>query len=163
MGLFSASSSWNSETRTQDLYSLYEPEVVYSTIPVGTLDYNYKLLSFMKVGAQVSAANIQRITTYRMENKLGRSDDMHLLYFLPQVKFCPPSPRHFRPYAKIAFGARFNLSPDDLAPESINPVTFAWDITPFGFEWGGNFVYGNAELCWGNVVRGVRLGIGFRF
>ena len=42
-------------------------------------------------------------------------------------------------------------------------VRFAWDITPIGFEWGGNTVFGMAELCVGNVLMGGRVGVGFRF
>jgi hypothetical protein len=43
------------------------------------------------------------------------------------------------------------------------PVTFAWDIAPIGFEWGSNTVYAIFEASFGNVITGMRFGIGYRF
>ena len=82
-----------------------------------------------------------------------------MLAFLPQVKFFIPSPRHFRLYAKAAAGINLNIG-DTIVGE---PLSFAWDIVPIGFEWGGQFIFGIAEVSLGNVITGVRIGVGFRF
>jgi len=160
VGFFGAdltmSAPYTSSVRPE-LSVLYEPQVQNTVSPTITLGYNFKLLSFLKLGGQFSYSGYYRTTTYLIDNKVTRGERVDYLYALPEVKFCIPGAEHFRLYAKLAAGARFRLQEgDDL-------IDFAWDVTPIGFEWGGKTVYGNFEVCWGNVVKGARLGIGYRF
>lgn len=144
-----------------DLYDLYEPHFRVDSGPVVTADYKFALNSIVKVGAQL---NYGGVTGYRWYN-LGRRESepyaISMISLLPQVKLCIPGPRHFRLYGKVAAGVQysFNTKGDVVT----NPVRFAWDIVPIGAEWGGQRVYGTAEFCYGNVVKGGRIGMGFRF
>ncbi len=160
VGFFGADLTMSAASSSYDrpeLSVLYEPHVQNSVTPVITLGYNYKLLGFLKLGGQISYAGYYRTTTYLIDGRVTRGERVDNLYALPEVKFCIPSAEHFRLYAKLAAGARFRLQGGK------EPVAFAWDITPIGFEWAGKTVYGNCEFCWGNVVKGARLGIGYRF
>ena len=65
----------------------------------------------------------------------------------------------FRLYAKVAVGMMLNIG----HYYTQDPVVFAWDVVPIGCEWGGQRVYGTAELAYGSVIKGGRIGIGFRF
>lgn len=157
LGIVHANASQDSQSNAHDLYYLYTPEEHFSVEPVFTLDYNYKLLSFLKLGAQFSYTQVTHRIYYRMDSKVGVREKLNLLYLLPQVKFCIPGTAHFRPYAKVAAGIQYS------ANQQAQPVSFAWEVVPIGFEWGGNFVYGTADLCYGTVVKGMHIGIGFRF
>lgn len=157
LGILHEESGQDSPSDSRDLYYLYTPDEYFSMAPVVTLDYNYKLLSFLKLGAQFSYTQVTHRVYYRMENQINTRENLDMLYLLPQVKFCIPGTAHFRPFAKLAAGVQYTVN------QQAQPVSFAWEVVPIGFEWGGNFVYGTLDLCYGTVVKGVHLGIGFRF
>lgn len=148
-----------SSARHQDLYSIYEPYYTVSSGPSFTLDANRRLLPWLGVGIQGNYSYMSGIKKYHIGNIPKREFSQTMLAFLPQVKFFIPSPRHFRLYAKAAAGINLNIG-ETIVGE---PVSFAWDIVPIGFEWGGQFVFGIAEVSLGNVITGARIGLGFRF
>lgn len=136
-----------------DLYALYEPQTSVSTGPVLTLDYNYSIMKWLSVGAQFHYNHLKVRTVERIDNSYEyHSRDM--FSFLPEVKLRIPSPAHFRLYGKAAIGVSF-------APHFA--TRFAYDLVPIGCEWAGQRVYGTAELVYGSLVKGGRIGIGFRF
>ena len=145
-----------------DLYDLYEPHYDLSSGPVMALDYHFKLNKVVYLGAEFDWSNVQGRSYYNIGGQQGQKFRTNVFTFMPQVKLRIPGPAHFRLYGKAGAGIRF-VATDLQELKKASPVRFAWDITPLGFEWGGNTVYGMAELCVGNVLTGGRLGIGFRF
>ena len=142
-----------------DLADLYEPHYYMKSGPVLVVCYHYGLNSWLRLGAQTSLSSVSGTVSYRMGNRSRSQFKQTMIDILPEAKLMIPSARHFRLYGKVAAGVQVNLG--ELMSEG--PVTFAWDITPIGAEWGGQRVYGNVEFCWGNVIRGIRIGMGFRF
>ncbi|MCR5002936.1 MAG: hypothetical protein K5984_01060 [Bacteroidales bacterium] len=157
------------ECYDNDLYSLYSAHYSVESGPVLSLNANYVLNRFVRVGAQANWTYLSGTFWYTTPNSLNGTDFKNQLFsVLPQVKLMIPSPDHFRLYGKFAAGVRF-ASGDTRSDTGYseypikNPVDFAWQITPIGFEWGGHRVYGNAELCYGSILRGAMIGMGFRF
>jgi hypothetical protein len=136
-----------------DLYALYEPQTQISTGPVYTLDYNYAVLKWLSVGVQFHYSNLNVRTRTRIDSSYDAYQSS-MFSFLPEVKLRIPSSAHFRLYGKAAAGMYFV---PQMAPR------FAYDLVPIGCEWAGQRVYGTAELVYGNVVKGGRIGVGFRF
>lgn len=155
---FTVMNNNNGASRT-DLYSLYEPSYSVTCGPTLALDYNRRLMNWFGVGVQTNYSQLSGTIRYRMGNKQARQFRQHMIAVLPQVKFFIPSPEHFRMYTKLAAGVNFNAGDSVFSA----PLTIAWDVVPFGCEWGGQFVYGTAEICVGNVITGVKIGLGFRF
>lgn len=145
---------------TDDLADLYEPHYSIKSGPVVTMNYHYIVNSWFRVGAQVNWGVLSGTFRYELSNRPAESFSQHMLSVLPQVKLCIPGARHFRLYGKLAAGAQFNLG---KLMTGTRPVDFAWDIVPIGAEWGGGRIYGNAEICYGSVIKGGRIGMGFRF
>ncbi|MBR5403699.1 MAG: hypothetical protein IK113_05705 [Bacteroidales bacterium] len=143
----------------RDLYSIYEPYYTVNSGPSFTLDVNRRILPWLGAGLQANYSYMSGEKKYNIGNAPKKEFSQTMLAFLPQVKFFIPSPRHFRLYAKAAAGINLNLG-ETIVGE---PISFAWDIVPIGFEWGGQFIYGTAEFCAGNVITGARVGLGFRF
>lgn len=143
----------------RDLYSIYEPYYTVHSGPSYTLDVNRRIFPWLGAGLQANYSYMSGTKMYNIGNAPKREFRQTMLAFLPQVKFFIPSPRHFRLYAKAAAGIGLNLGETIVG----TPVDFAWDIVPIGVEWGGQFIYGTAEVSLGNVITGVRIGIGFRF
>lgn len=138
---------------SMDLYALYEQQTRISTGAVATLEYNYALLKWLSVGAQFHYGRL-KINTWTRISSHSESYIRDMFCFLPEVKLRIPSPAHFRLYGKVAIGI------------SITPrfeTNFAYDLVPLGCEWGGQRIYGTAELVFGNVIKGGRIGIGYRF
>jgi len=142
-----------SQDMPMDLYSLYEPMYRVSTGPVFTLDYNYSVLKWLSVGAQLHYGQIT-VNTYKRIEGSSNTAKRDMFCLLPQAKLRIPSPAHFRMYGRLAAGISYTPSLG---------VGFAYDIVPFGMEWGGQRVYGTAELVYGNVIKGGRIGMGIRF
>ena len=142
-----------------DLYSIYEPYYSIESGPSVTLDFNRRLLSWLAVGFQSNYSYMGGYKQYRIGNAPTREFSQHMLALLPQAKFFIPSTEHFRLYARAGAGINLNIGDTIVGA----PLSFAWDIAPIGCEWGGQFVYGTAEFCVGNVITGARIGIGFRF
>lgn len=142
-----------------DLADLYEPHYYMKSSPVATLCYHYFINRWLRVGAQANLSYLSGSITYRMGNKPEQKFSQTSVSFLPQAKFCLPGSPYFRLYGKVAAGVQVNLG------KLLNPsvMEFAWDVVPIGAEWGGKRVYGNAEFCFGSVICGGRVGIGFRF
>ena len=162
MGFMNATYTSLDQTRGtshKDLYSIYEPYYTVNSGPSLTLDVNRRLLPWLGVGIQGNYSYMSGVKKYNIGNAPKREFSQTMLAFLPQVKFFIPSPRHFRLYAKAAAGINLNIG-DTIVGE---PLSFAWDIVPIGFEWGGQFIFGIAEVSLGNVITGVRIGVGFRF
>ena len=137
-----------------DLFDIYEPQYRYETGPVLTLSYGYSPLRWLSVGAQMNYGNVKVRKWRVIDSAENQNYNMETFSLLPQVKFRIPSAKHFRLYAKLAAGARYIPG---------QGTSLAYDIVPIGFEWAGQFFYGTAELANGNIVRGGRIGIGFRF
>ena len=138
---------------SSDLYALYEPQTQISTGPVFTLDYNYAVLKWLSVGAQLHYNSLEVRTLTRIDSNYD-TYMRNMFSFLPEVKMRIPSSAHFRLYGKVALGI-------SVAPKYA--TRFAYDLVPIGCEWAGQRVYGTAELVYGSVVKGGRIGIGFRF
>ena len=138
---------------SSDLYALYEPQTHVTTGPVFTLDYNYAVLKWLSVGAQFHYNNLYVNTMTRIDSSY-ESYHRDMFSFLPEVKLRIPSSAHFLLYGKVAMGVSF---------ASQFGARFAYDLVPIGCEWAGQRVYGTAELVYGSVVKGGRIGIGFRF
>lgn len=136
-----------------DLYALYEPRTSVSTGPVLTFDYNYAILNWLSVGAQIHYNHLN-VRTVKWIDGVYDSYSRNMFSFLPEVKLRIPSSAHFRLYGKAALGVSF---------ASQFGARFAYDLVPIGCEWAGQRVYGTAELVYGSVVKGGRIGIGFRF
>lgn len=147
-----------SEDSSNDLWDLYEPHYSLKSGPVLTVDYHYILNSFLRVGGQVSYGSLSGKRWYKLGNRPEETIDHSALSVLPELKACIPGSSHFRLYGKAAAGLQYRSG--SLAA---HPLGFAWEIVPIGAEWGGHRVYGNAEACWGSVIRGGRIGIGFSF
>ncbi len=145
---------YNTDQNTaMDLYSLYEPMYNVTTGPVLTVDYNYSVLKWLSVGAQLHYSQITVNSYTRIEGS-SNTAKRNIFCFLPEAKLRIPSPAHFRMYGRLAAGISYTPSLG---------VRFAYDIVPFGIEWGGQRVYGTAEVVYGNVIKGGRIGMGFRF
>jgi len=155
-GLFVA--GLDSSEHEDDLYDLYEPHYSLKSGPVLTLNYHYFLNPYLGLGAQFSYGAMSGSRWYKIGNKPAGDVGIRSLSLLPELKACIPGPSHFRLYGKAAVGLSYRSGP--LAE---SPVGLAWEFVPLGAEWGGHKVYGNAELCWGSVVIGGRIGLGFRF
>ena len=149
----------NVDQHVGDLYDIYEPHYSVKSGPVFTVNYHYILKDWLRVGAQANVGAVKGKIWYRLGNKPDQEYNQTMLSVLPQVKLCIPGMRHFRLYGKVAAGVQFNMG----TRISESPVEFAWDVVPIGAEWGGRRIYGNAELCYGSVIKGGRIGIGFRF
>lgn len=151
-----------SESNYLELYELYEPHYNAEGGDVVTLDYNFKLNKVVHIGAQLDYSHVRGRSWYSIGGQQGQQFSTNIFSFLPQVKLRIPGSPHFRLYGKAAAGINILVTDLEIRKKS-SPVRFAWEIVPFGFEWGGNRVYGMAEVCVGNVLLGGRLGIGFRF
>lgn len=138
---------------SSDLYGLYEPQTSVRTGPVYTLDYNYAVLDWVSVGLQFhyNHLNVSTLTRIDYSYNYYKSD---MFSFLPEVKLRIPSSRHFRLYGRAAMGISF---------ASQYGSRFAYDLVPIGCEWAGQRVYGTAEVVFGSLIKGGRIGIGFRF
>lgn len=143
----------------RDLYSIYEPYYSVTSGPSITLDANRRILPWLGAGLQANYSYMTGSKMYNIGNAPRQEFRQTMLAFLPQVKFFIPSPRHFRLYAKAGAGINLNIGETIVGA----PVDFAWDIVPIGCEWGGQVVYGLAEVSLGNVIMGLRIGLGFRF
>lgn len=145
---------------TGDLCDIYEPHYSYKSSPVVTVTYHYLLKDWLRVGAQTNWGLVAGRVWYEMGNRPTQNFKQSTLSLLPEVKLCVPGRRHFRLYAKAAAGLQLNLG---QRMAGAGPVGFAWDVVPIGAEWGGFRFYGNAEVSLGSVLRGGRIGIGYRF
>ncbi len=144
-----------SRDNSMDLYAIYKEQYTLTSGPVFTLEYNYKLRSWLSAGMQVNYSQLTGTVFTRIDDQVTNEYTRNFFYILPEAKFRVPLPwRHFRLYGKVAAGIR-------LEPSA--PVTFAYDLVPIGIEWGGQRVYGTAELSLGSVIMGGRIGMGFRF
>ena len=146
---------------TMDLYGLYETQVQYIQSGPGlTLEYNYALLNWLVLGGQFNYHRVLWDQYSRVGgNRANYTNTKNKVALLPQAKFRIPGMKRFRLYAKVAAGMNLNIG-ETIVGE---PFSFAWDIVPIGFEWGGQVVFGIAEVSLGNVITGVRIGLGFRF
>lgn len=149
----------NQSDYTIDLYSMYEPRYSVNTeIPVLTLDYAVDLNRWLRLGVEMNYAEVRGSVSYMLGNRPRVDFDKYKIAALPELRLRIPSPRHFRLYSKAAAGAMVTLG-----KHQDPPVRFAYNLVPIGVEWGGQKVYGLAEFCWGNVIRGGRVGLGFCF
>ena len=149
----------SSRGSTTDLYALYEPQTtVQSDMAVYSLDYMYSLNKWIRLGAQMDIAYIKGKSWYKLGNKPANYFEKNMLYALPQFQCMVPGLKHLRPYGRLALGVQVNIGSYKDAP-----VRFAYDIVPLGIEWGGQRIYGTAELAYGSIIQGVRIGIGCRF
>ena len=144
-----------------DLYGLYETQVQYIQSGPGlTLEYNYALLNWLVLGGQFNYHRVMWDQYSKVGcNHANYTNTKNKVALLPQAKFRIPGMKRFRLYAKVAVGMMLNIG----HYYTQDPVVFAWDVVPIGCEWGGQRVYGTAELAYGSVIKGGRIGIGFRF
>lgn len=148
----------NSSEFSNDLWDLYEPHYSITSGPVFTINYHFVFNKFFRFGGQLSYGFLSGHQWHKLGNKPAEHFNLSSLYLLPEVKACIPCTRHFRPYCKASVGIEYRSGSQPL-----NPWRFAWEVAPIGAEWGGQIVYGNAELCWGSIIKGGRIGVGFRF
>lgn len=142
-----------------DLYTMYEPQYVMNTeVPVFTLDYAVDMGRWFRLGLEMNYAELRGSVSYMLGNRPRMDFEKYILTALPELRLRIPSPRHFRLYCKAAAGVMVTMG-----KHQDPPVRFAYDLVPIGAEWGGQKIYGLGELCWGNVIRGGRIGLGFRF
>lgn len=89
----------------------------------------------------------------------GDVDRFSQWYFavMPLVHFMALDRPHFKVYGKLAAGGQLSVG-------SFEKTTFrpAWQIVPVGLQWGGEKIFGLAELGYGNVYL-VRIGMGIRW
>ena len=142
-----------------DLYYMYEPHYQIDSGPTLTIEYNYEVLPWLQLGVQTNYAHLYITAWYNVNGyKAEPKQAKNIFSVLPEAKFRIPGARHFRLYGKAAAGVMVNVG-----NYKGDAVGFAWDLVPIGCEWGGQRVYGTAELCYGNIIQGGRIGIGFRF
>jgi len=143
-----------------DLYSIYEPS--YGNLrgfSCLTVSYSHKLLPWLGVGGIIGGTYFSGFAQYKTQHNSTVAFEQVSLQLLPQAKFFIPSPKHFRLYGKAGVGINFTVGTSKIS----EPVRFAWEVVPIGFEWGGNVVFGTAEFCAGSIMCGARIGIGVRF
>ena len=76
---------------------------------------------------------------------------------MPLVQLVAIDGPHFKFYGKLAAGGQ--LSVGDFEKTTLRP---AWQIVPVGLQWGGEKIFGLAEMGYGNVYL-VRVGMGIRW
>lgn len=141
-----------------DLASLYEPHVRAEGAPLIGADYAYAVLPWLKLGGTLDYTYLLGETYEAFRNKATGKYERYIVYLMPQAKVFALDIPHFKMYAKVATGLELNLGNADVPV-----VNFAWSVTPLGMQWAGDRVYGTLELTNGNVLRGIRLGVGLRF
>lgn len=141
-----------------DLASIYEPRVQAEGMPLFGVDYAYAVLRWLKLGGEMDFTHIHGLTRELYRNTVVNEFSRYAVYLMPQAKVFAVDIPHFKVYAKLALGMNLNLG-----TALVDPVQLAWSVTPLGLQWAGDRVFGTLELTNGNVLQGVRLGVGFRF
>lgn len=151
---YSTSYGWGA-----DLYSLYEPGIRVQGGPVYSLGYTYSLRSWLRVGAEASLGVLwvdQRQARAWGNNEYDSTWE-RLYTVMPLVHLVALDRPHFKIYGKIAAGVR--LSDGKYIGTKFFP---ALAVMPLGLQWGGERVFGLAELGFGNIYH-ARIGVGFRW
>ena len=152
--VYSTSYGWGA-----DLYSLYEPGIRVSAGPVYSLGYTYSLRSWLRLGAEASLGVLWVDQRQARAWGNGEYDSTweRLYTVMPLVHLVALDRPHFKIYGKIAAGVR--LSDGKYIGTKFFP---ALAVMPIGLQWGGERVFGLAELGFGNVYH-ARIGVGFRW
>lgn len=147
-------------TSKPDLYDIYEPSFTSVRFsPALTLEYNYNFLKWIKGG--VSASYLMMWGKEVAAGKRTGTGRVHALSFVPHVKFNAINNPHFKLYGGLGCGPAMFIVNDSAG--SYTQFKFAYEIVPIGVEFAGETVYGTSEVTLGNMMLGLRLGIGFRF
>lgn len=142
-----------------DLCSLYEPGERVDVGPVFSLGYTYSPRGWLRVGAEASLGFIWADKAQARAWGKGEviSSWQRLYTVMPLVHFVALDKPHFKVYGKLAAGGQ--LSVGNFEGTKFRP---AFEVVPLGLQWGGERIFGLAELGYGNVYIG-RLGIGIRW
>ncbi len=142
----------------EDLMDMYEPHYALNCGPVLTVTYHYTFNSWLSVGSQFSYGSMDGEIWLKLGSKQDEDFRKETYSLLPEAKFRYCGKGHLRLYGKTAIGLKYSTG-----THVDKPLGFAWEVTPAGLEWGGHRFYGVAEFCWGSVIRGGRIGVGFNF
>jgi len=142
-----------------DLYSLYEPGERVDAGPVLSVGYTYALRHWLKPGVEASMGLLWADRSRPVAWGEGDVTQACQQYFtvMPLVHFVMLDSPHFKFYGKLAAGGQ--LSVGDFEKTTFRP---AWQIVPAGIQWGGEKIFGLAELGYGNVYL-FRIGMGIRW
>lgn len=142
-----------------DLYSLYEPGERVDAGPVFSIGYTYAFRRWLKPGVEASWSILWADKSQPRAWGNGNVDRFCQRYYavMPLVHFMALDNPHFKIYGKLAAGGQ--LSVGDFEKTTLRP---AWQIVPVGLQWGGEKIYGLAEMGYGNVFL-IRCGIGIRW
>ena len=142
-----------------DLYSMYEPGELIEPGPVYSLGYTYSLRNWLRVGAEASIGMlwVDKGQARAWGDGAVDSSWQRLYTVMPLVHFVALNARHFKIYGKIAAGGQLSLG--NYEGTKIRPAV---EVVPLGLQWGGERIFGLAEVGFGNVYVG-RLGIGLRW
>ena len=142
-----------------NLADLYEPSEWLNPGTGLSLDYVYAFRNWLKPGIGL---NWGMIWGYRAPARATGSWDRdefarNRLTLLPQVSLFALDKPHFKLYGKLAAGGTLSIGTDNgthLLP--------AWEVIPLGIQWGGQKIFGLAEIGYGNVYI-FRIGLGRRW
>ena len=142
-----------------DLSSMYEPGERVDAGPGYSIGYTYALRRWLRPGIE---ASMSILWADRTQPRAWGNDNVERFsqqYFavMPLVHFVMLDSAHFKYYGKLAAGGQ--LSMGDFEKTTLRP---AWQIVPVGLQWGGEKVFGLAEMGYGNVYL-VRFGVGIRW
>ena len=142
-----------------DLYSMYEAGERVDAGPVYSVGYTYSLRSWFRVGAETSLGIIwaDKGQPRAWSNGEVTHSWQRLYTVMPLVHFVALDKPHFKIYGKFALGGQMSVG----SYESTE-LRFACACVPLGLQWGGERIFGLAEIGFGNVYIG-RLGLGIRW
>ncbi len=142
-----------------DLYSLYEPGERVDAGTVLSVGYTYALRHWLRPGVEASMGLLWADRSRPIAWGEGDVSQARQQYFtvMPLVHFVMLDCAHFKFYGKLAAGGQ--LSVGDFEKTTLRP---AWQIVPAGIQWGGEKIFGLAEMGYGNVYL-FRIGMGIRW
>lgn len=148
--------SWS----TGKLSDVYEEQFDgLSYMPTITAEYGYRPLRWLQVGLQLDFSGA---TATRFQPSSGKElgeKKVTEAQLIPFVKLFAVNNPHFKLYGGSGVGVKAGVGSEDgyfkAAP--------SFEIVPLGLQWGGELVFAFAELGFGTVVCGGRVGLGVRF
>jgi hypothetical protein len=153
-GAYGSPYNWGS-----DLYSMYEPGERVDAGPVLSVGYTYALRHWLRPGVEASMsllwADRSRPLAWGKDEVTQACQRYYTV--MPLVHFVMLDSAHFKFYGKLAAGGQ--LSVGDFEKTTLRP---AWQIVPAGIQWGGEKIFGLAEMGYGNVYL-FRIGMGIRW
>ncbi len=144
-----------------DLASIYGPQKRnISYTPVFSLMGEYKLKNRFSLGLELAYSHIGGDYYDPFTDEFTGVLSKHMLAFMPGVKYRYFIKKYFALHSGASAGAALQFGKDGT--ENIFDVKPAIQVIPIGMRVGNN-IYATLDYYLGNVVLGVRLGIGYRF